>query len=137
MDLNIYLHFSGNCEEAFKFYEKVLGGKILAAMTYETAPPEMPVTLEWRNKIMHARMSVGNYTLMGSDAPPDRYTKPTGFSINIGVKTAEEAERVYQALSEGGQVHMPLAETFWAIRFGMFVDKFGVPWMINAEKTPA
>jgi PhnB protein len=134
MDLNIYLHFSGNCEEAFKFYEKALGGKILAAMTYDTAPPEMPVSPGWGKKIMHARMTVGNNLLMGSDAPPDRYSKPTGFSINIGVKTAEEAERAFKALADGGQVCMPIAETFWAIRFGMLVDKFGVPWMVNAEK---
>ena len=134
MDLNTYLHFSGNCEEAFKFYEKALGGKILAAMTYDTAPPDMPVSPEWRNKIMHARMTIGNQLLIGSDAPPERYSKPTGFSINIGVKTAEEAERAFKALSEGGQVCMPMAETFWAIRFGMLTDKFGIPWMINAEK---
>ena len=137
MELNTYLNFAGNCEEAFKFYEKCLGGKILMMMTHADAPPEMQGSPEWRNKIMHARMSVGNQLLMGSDAPVDRSSKPAGFSVNIGVKTAEEAERIYKALSEGGQIHMPLAETFWAIRFAMFVDKFGVPWMINAEKTPA
>ncbi len=137
MELTTYLHFNGNCEEAFKFYEKCLGGKILMMMTHAEAPPEMQGSPAWRSKIMHARMSIGNQMLMGSDAPPDRYLKPQGFSVSAGVTGAEEAERVYKALSEGGQVQMPLAETFWAIRFGMFVDKFGVPWMVNAEKTPA
>jgi PhnB protein len=137
MELNNYLHFNGNCEEAFKFYEKSTGGKIQAMMTHEGAPPEMKVPDAWRSKIMHARMTIGNNLLMGSDAPPERYSKPAGFSINIGVKTAEEAERIYKALSEGGKIEMPLAETFWAIRFGMFVDKFGVPWMVNAEKAQA
>ena len=137
MELNTYLHFNGNCAEAFKFYEKSLGGKILMMMTHADAPPELKVPDEWRSKIMHARMSFGDQVLLGSDAPPDRYSKPAGFSVSISVKGAEEAERLYKALSEGGQIHMALAETFWAIRFGMFVDKFGVPWMINAEKTPA
>jgi PhnB protein len=77
---------------------------------------------------------VGEQTLMGSDAPPDRYDEPKGFSINIGVDTAEEAERIFAALSEKAKVQMPIQETFWAVRFGMLTDQFGIPWMINCEK---
>ena len=134
MDLNVYLLFNGDCEEAFKFYEKNLGGKIEMMMPHAGSPAESQVPAEWGNKIMHARMTVGNQVIMASDAPPGRYSKPAGFSVNIGVKTAAEAEKVFNAMSEGGQIHMPIAETFWAIRFGMFVDKFGIPWMVNAEK---
>jgi PhnB protein len=134
MDLNFYLHFNGNCETAFKFYEKALGGKIEAIMPFEGSPMANQVPAEWSKKVLHARMTIGDSVVMGSDAPPERYTKPTGFSINIPAKDAAEAEKFYNALVDGGQVCMPLAETFWAVRFGMLVDKFGVPWMVNAEK---
>ncbi len=134
MQLNTYLIFNGNCEEAFKFYEKCLGGKIEAMMTHEGTPAAGQVPAEWSKKIMHARMTVDGYLLMGSDAPPDQYRKPGGFSINIGVKDAAQAERIFHALAEGGMVHMPIGETFWAIRFGMLVDRFGTPWMVNCEK---
>ncbi len=89
---------------------------------------------EWGDKIMHARMTVGNQILMASDAPPGRYNKPAGFSVNIGLTDAAEADRVFNALAEKGQVHMPIGETFWAVRFGMLVDQFGIPWMVNVEK---
>jgi PhnB protein len=79
-------------------------------------------------------MTVDGYLLMGSDTPPDQYRKPGGFSVNIGVKDAAQAERIFHALAEGGTVHMPIGETFWAIRFGMLVDRFGTPWMVNCEK---
>jgi PhnB protein len=134
MDLNFYLNFNGDCQEAFKFYEKALGGKIEMVFPYEGSPMAEQVPAEWRSKVMHARMTIGNYTLMGSDAAPSCYSKPTGYAINIAVKTAVEAEKFFAALSDGAQIGMPIAETFWAIRFGMLTDKFGVPWMVNAEK---
>jgi PhnB protein len=134
VQLNTYLIFNGNCEEAFKFYEKCLGGKIEAMMTHEGTPAAGQVPAEWSKKIMHARMTVDGYLLMGSDTPPDHYRKPGGFSVNIGVKDAAQAERIFHALAEGGTVHMPIGETFWAIRFGMLVDRFGTPWMVNCEK---
>jgi PhnB protein len=133
MQLNTYLIFNGNCEEAFKFYAKVLGGKIEAMMTHAGTPAEAQTPPEWKNKILHARMTVGEQTLMASDAPPGRYSKPGGFSVNIGVTEPAEAERIFAALSEGGTVHMPLAQTFWARRFAMFTDRFAIPWMINCE----
>ena len=134
MQLNPYLMFDGKCEAAFKFYAKVLGAKIDAMFTHEGTPAAEHVPAEWRNKIMHARISVGDFTLMGSDAPPPHQEPMKGFSVNIGVNDPAEAERIFKALSEKGTVRLPIAETFWAQRFGMLVDQFGTPWMINCEK---
>ena len=134
MQMNNYLYFDGQCEAAFKFYEKCLGGKIEAMMTHEGTPAASNVPAEWLKKILHARLVVGDAVLMASDAPPEHYSKPQGFSINIGVTDPGEADRLFRALSEGGNVTMPIAETFWAVRFGMLTDKFGIPWMVNCEK---
>jgi PhnB protein len=134
VNLNPYLTFSGQCETAFKFYEKALGGKIEAMMTAEGTPMEQHVAPEWRKKIMHARLVVGGTVLMGSDAPPDRTEPMKGFSVCLNLDEAAEAERVFKALSEKGSVAMAIQETFWALRFGMLTDQFGTPWMINCEK---
>ena len=134
MHLNAYLMFKGQCEEAFAFYEKCLGGKIAFKMTYGETPAAKQTAPDWQKKIIHERLVVGDQVLMGSDAPPDRFEKPQGFSVSIGVDTPAEAERIYKALSENGEIHMAIQETFWAQRFAMFVDKFGAPWMINCEK---
>ncbi len=134
MQINSYLIFDGNCEEAFKFYEKHLGGKIEALLTHKGTPAACQVPPEWAKKILHARMAIGNAVLMASDAPPGRYSKPDGFSVNIGVNNVREAERIFNALAENGTVHMPLGETFWAERFGMLTDRFGIPWMLNCER---
>jgi PhnB protein len=134
MQLNPYLMFDGRCEAAFKFYEKVLGGKIEAMMTYGSSPMAEQTSPDWRNKIMHARMIVGDKMLMASDAPPDRYEPMKGFSVTISVDDPGEAERVFRALSDKGTVQMPIQQTFWAARFGMLVDQFGTPWMINCEQ---
>jgi PhnB protein len=129
-----YLTFSGNCEEAFRHYAQVLGGNIGMMMKYEDMPDTEPGMPGRHGQIMHARLVAGDSTLMGSDSPPENFERPAGISINLQVDSVEEAERLYQALSEGGEVRMPLAETFWAVRFAMFVDRFGIPWMINCEK---
>jgi PhnB protein len=134
MQLNSYLYFDGQCEEAFNFYAKCLGGKIESMITHEGTPAENQVPAEWRRKIMHARLVVGDQVLMASDAPPDHFHKPQGFSVNIGVNDIAQAERIFHALADQGRVTMPIAETFWAARFGMLVDRFGTPWMINCEK---
>jgi PhnB protein len=134
MQLNPYLTFNGQCEAAFKFYEKVLGGKIEAMMTYGGSPMAEQTRSDWRNKIMHARMTVGDKMLMASDAPPDRYEAMKGFMVTLGIGNPSEAERVFHVLSENGTVQMPIQETFWARRFGMLVDQFGTPWIINCEK---
>jgi PhnB protein len=137
MQLNPYLTFNGRCEEAFRFYEKCLGGKITAMIPHAGTPAEQHVPPEWRDKIMHTRLEIGEQILMGSDAPPGRFEQPKGFSVSLNVKNPAEAERIFQALSEKGAVQMPLQQTFWAARFGMCVDRFGTPWMVNCEQPAA
>ena len=134
MRLNPYLTFNGQCEAAFKFYEQCLGGKIEAMLTHEGSPITDQVPSEWRNKILHARLAVGDAVLMGSDAPPECYEKSQGFSVSLQIADPGEAERIFRALAEKGTVRMPLQQTFWAARFGMLVDRFGIPWMINCER---
>ncbi len=134
MQINPYLTFSGQCEAAFKFYAEVLGGEIIAMMPHEGTPMAEHVPAEWRSKIIHARMMVGDKVLMGSDAPPDRFEQMQGFSVTLGIDDPADAERIFHALAANGTVRMPIGETFWAVRFGMLVDQFGTPWMINCEK---
>ncbi len=134
MKINAYLTFNGQCEAAFKYYADVLGGEIIAMMPHEGTPAADFVPKEWLKKIMHARLSIGDTTIMGSDAPPDRYAKPEGFSVALSVPSPAEAERIFNALAENGTPRMPLQETFWAIKFGMLIDQFGIPWMINCER---
>jgi len=134
MQLNPYLLFNGQCEAAFKFYERTLGGKIEELITHAGTPAETHVPAEWRDKIMHARLVVGDQVLMGSDAPPDQYEPPSGFSVSIQTTDPAEAERIFKALSEKGTVRMPIQQTFWSPRFGMLVDQFGIPWMVNAQQ---
>ena len=133
MQLNPYLTFNGQCEAAFKFYERVLGGKIEAMMTFGSSPMAEQTSPEWRNKIMHARMTVGDQVLMASDAPPDRHEAMKGIMVTLGIDDPE-AERIFRALADKGTVQMPIQETFWAARFGMLTDQFGTPWMINCEQ---
>jgi len=129
--VNAYLNFRDTCEEAFKTYEKILGGKIIAMVKAETPDMGGP---DFVGKIMHARMMVGTAVLMGSDSPRNRVHTPQGFAVNVTAETPAEADSIYAALAQGGQQMMPIAETFWAHRFGMCVDRFGTPWMVNCEK---
>ena len=135
LKLTPYLSFDGHCEQAFKLYEQCLGGKITFMQTYGDSPMAEQTPTEWRKRVMHATLSVGDQLLQGSDSPPGQYQKPQGFSIAIALNDATEAERIFKALSEDGKVQMPLEETFWALRFGYLIDRFGVPWMINCEKS--
>jgi PhnB protein len=134
IQLNPYLTFNGTCEAAFKFYAQCLGGRIEYIVTYESRPKEYPVPAEWRDKILHATLRVGDQMLMGGDALPDRYQKPQGFGLTLGLNDPTEAERIFKALAENGTVEMALQETFWAVRFGVLVDQFGIPWTINCER---
>lgn len=133
MLMNAYLTFDGRCEEAFNVYAQCLGGTIEMLIPHAGTPAEEHVPAEWRDKIMHVRMRAGDNVLMGSDAPPGRYAKPVGFSVSVQIADPTEAERVFNTLAEGGTVTMPLLQTFWAQRFGMLVDRFGIPWMINCD----
>ena len=136
MQLQPYLYFNGDCETAFKYYERCLGGKIEVMTTHAGTPAEQSVPAEWRNKILHARFVVGDAVLMASDAPPGHYHKPQGFSVSIQINEPARAEDIFRALADGGTVIMPFQQTFWAARFGMLVDKFGTPWMVNCDWAP-
>ena len=134
MNINPYLNFDGNCAEAFKFYEKTLGGRIEFMMTFGQSPMASETPPELRDKVMHVCMSVGGAQLMASDAFGGKYEKPTGLWVSLHPTEPAEAERIFKVLADKGTVVMPLEKTFWALRFGMVTDRFGTPWMINCEK---
>ncbi|MCY1438300.1 3-demethylubiquinone-9 3-methyltransferase [compost metagenome] len=134
MRLNPYLIFNGNCEEAFKFYQRCLHGTIVAMMRYSEVPAEAECPGAKPDNIVHVCLQVGDQMLMGSDAVEETHKSVTGCSISLNVDSISEAKRLFEALSEDGTIQMPLEETFWAAHFGMLIDRFGVPWMINCEK---
>lgn len=134
MQTNPYLFFTGDCAAAFKFYEDHLGAKILTMMKHAGTPAETHVPAAWGEKIMHGRMQLGDTVVMASDVPPGQSEKPQGFRLSVSFDKPAEADRAFHALAEGGSVQMPIAKTFFAERFGMLTDRFGVPWMINCEK---
>jgi PhnB protein len=131
MQLNAYLNFNGQCAAAFKFYERCLGGKIVTMMTFADSPLADQTPPDRRDAILHATLMVGDAVLMGADGPPEYFEKPQGFSVTISIDDPLEADRIFHALAENGTVRMPIQQTFWATRFGMLVDQFGIPWMIN------
>ena len=134
MQLNPHLSFNGQCEAAFKFYEKCLHGKIITLMTYGDSPMAEQTPAAWHGKIIHATFALGDQRLTGADVTVESYRKPQGFSVLLNIGDATEADRIFKALAENGVVLMPIQETFWALRFGMLVDQFGTPWMINCGK---
>jgi PhnB protein len=134
MRLNPHLTFNGQCEAAFRFYEKCLGGKLVVLMRYADTPLAAQTPPESREKVLHATLAVGQFILQGVDIPPERYEKPQGFSVMLNVADAAEADRIFHTLAEKGTVQVPVQETFWALRFGMLVDQFGIPWTINCGK---
>jgi PhnB protein len=131
MQMNVHLNFQGNCAEAFEFYKEVFGAKNTFAMKYGEAPPGMPVPLDWKDKIMHTSIPLGDGQLMGCDAPPGGSTPLGGFQISVSSKDEAEVKGIYEALKDGGSVQMPMAKTFWSPMFGMCTDKFGVGWMVG------
>ncbi len=133
--INPYLQFNGDCEEAFNYYAKVLNGKILFSVTFGGSPMESEVPAEWHNKWMHATMVVGDQEqiLMGSDVFPNGYESPRAMSVLIDVSDVDDAQRIFDALSDGGKVTMPFEKTFWAERFGSVRDRFGTPWQVNCN----
>jgi PhnB protein len=134
MRLLTYLNYGGNCQQAFRFYEQHLGGKITMMMTHGQQPNPVDVSPDWRNAILHARMTIGETELMASDVPPERFQPMRSVYLSLIVTGIDEAERTYTLLSEGGQIFMPLAETFFATRFAMLRDKFGTSWMLLHER---
>ena len=134
MKLHTYLNYGGNCEEAFRFYEKNLGGKITMMMRYADQPNPQNAPPGTEKFILYANMEIGETQLMGSDVPPERFQPMRSVYLSLAVDSSEEAERIFKLLNEGGEVFMPMAETFFAHRFGMLRDRFGTSWMILHQK---
>ena len=133
MQMNPYLSFNGQCEAAFKLYEQCLGGQLGPIFRYAGTPLSDQVPADWQNKVMHGSLTIGEQVLMGGDVAPGSYEAPKGFSLSLHIKNTAEAERIFSELGEDGRVTLPLEKTFWAERFGMVVDRFGIPWLINCE----
>ena len=133
MQINPYLSFKGDCEAAFTFYAQCLGGQVGGFFRYGGSPLAGSVPADWSEKIMHGGVTVPGLELSGADVAPGQYEEPKGFSLSIQLKGAAEAERVFRELAADGKILMPLEKTFWAERFGMVVDRFGIPWLINCE----
>ncbi|MGH9607233.1 MAG: VOC family protein [Terracidiphilus sp.] len=134
MKLHTYLNYGGNCQEALQFYEKHLGGKILGIMTLGQMPGARNVPPETMNDVIHARIVIGGATIMASDAPRDKFLPMRSVYLSLSVDSSEEAEGLYKLLSDGGEIFMPMGETFYAHRFAMLRDKFGTSWMVIHEK---
>jgi PhnB protein len=134
MQLHTYLNYGGNCEEAFKFYESQLGGKITMLMRHGEQPDTQNVPPGWANAVLHARMNLGGTELLGADIPPDRFQPIRSAYLSLTLESDQEADRVFALLSEGGQVFMPMQDTFFASRFAMLRDKFGTSWMLLHPK---
>ena len=133
--INPYLSFNGNCAEAMRFYERTLGGR-LQMMTHAESPIAEQLPPQNADRIMHARLEFDSGVLMASDdMPSNSYTGMHGFAVSVIYPTAAEAKRVFDALAKGGKVFMPLDKAFWSEAFGMLVDRFGTPWMINGAMT--
>ena len=132
MQLHTYLNYGGNCEEAFRFYEQQLGGTITMLMRHGEQPTPSEAPPDWNGKVLHARMNLGGTELLGADIPG--YQPMRSAYLSLTVSTQEEAERIYALLSDGGQVFMPIQETFFASRFAMLRDQFGTSWMLLHTK---
>lgn len=135
MQMNVHLNFQGNCAEAFDFYQKVFGAKNAFTMKYKDAPIGVPVEQDWKDKVMHTSIPLGEGLLMGCDAPTKCSTPMGGFQVSVESKDEAEVKRIYDALQDGGSVQMPLSPTFWSPMFGMCTDKFGVAWMVGIPPT--
>lgn len=133
MEMSPYLSFKGQCEAAFRFYEQCLGGQIGAIFRYAGTPLADQVPADWQDKVMHGSLRLGDQVLMGGDVAPDGYEEPKGFSLMLAIKSTTDAERIFHELAKGGRVVVPLEKTFWSPLFGMLVDRFGIPWLINCE----
>jgi PhnB protein len=132
MKLDIYLNYKGNCEQAFRFYEQHLGGKITMMMTHGQQPVQTNVPADWKNAILHARIEIGRTVLMGADIPAAEPMRSAYLTLSLD--SDEEADRLYALLSDGGQIFMKMAQTFFASRFAMLRDKFGTSWMLLHER---
>lgn len=135
MKLDIYLNYAGNCEQAFRFYEQHLGGKITSMMRHGEQPNQGNIPADWNNAILHARIEIGGAVLMGADVPKSEPMRSAYLTLRLD--SDEEADRVYALLSDGGQIFMKMEETFFASRFAMLRDRFGTSWMLLHERPAA
>lgn len=133
MQLSVHLTFAGQCEEAFGHYQRLLDGSDLGFFRYGDSPMAAEVPPDWRDKVVHANLTIGGHLLMGADVPPGRYQPPQGLFVFLRCPDAAEAERVFAAFADGGSVQMPLQKTFWSPSFGVVVDRFGVPWEVSCD----
>lgn len=134
MDMTPYLNFNGTCAAAFRFYEQLLGGHIEFLQTHGDSPMKDHVPPDWEDKVIHVCLNVNGKRLMGSDAPAEQFVPAQGMYINLQVAGVVEGKRMFDALSAGGSVTMPFAQTFWSPGFGMVTDRFGTPWMVNVTQ---
>ena len=134
MKLFTYVNFGGNCREAFEFYAAHLGGRITMLATHGEQPDASRVPADWKDKVLHARIDLGGTTLFGADIPPDRFQPMRSAYLSLLLDSDEEAERIYALLADGGQIFMPIEETFFARRFAMLRDRFGTSWMLLHER---
>ena len=132
IQLDIYVNYPGNCEQAFRFYEQHLGGKITMLMKHDQAPDTGQLPADWKNAVLHARLEIGNTILMGADIPNAEPMRSAYLTLRLN--SSEEAEQIYALLSDGGQIFMKMEETFFASRFAMLRDRFGTSWMLLHEK---
>ena len=135
MKLNPYLAFDGRCREAFEFYERILGGHIAFIQTIGESPMASTAPAGALDRVMHVTLQIGDQVLQGADAPPGQFTMPAGFCVALHFDDVAEGDRVFSALAQDGKVQMPYQATFWAKGFGMLIDQFGTPWIVNAEQT--
>lgn len=133
MKVSPHLVFDGQCEEAFAFYARVLGGEVVTMLSYGESPMADQVAPEWHARIVHATLDLGDGVLNGADALPDDFARPQGFYVLIQPDRPTEAERVFHRLAERGEIRVPVQRTFWSPRFGVVVDRFGTPWEVSCE----
>src|SRR5271166_1426719 len=135
LELESYLFFYGKCEEALNFYKGIFGGQVSSIMRMKEAPPEMPSPPNWGDKIMHSRFESPSVKFMASDGRPDTVNTDGNIALSLSTRDEAEGTRVFNKLSEGGTVDMPMQDTFWGAKFGVLKDKYGIEWMVNCDKS--
>ncbi len=131
MNLSLHINFDGRCQEAFEFYERVLGGKIGTMLQYKDSPVSSETPLEEQDKVIHANISINNIELAGGDLPPEHYAQPSGFYLLLGLDSEHDVKRTFKALSAHGEVILPPQKTFWSPCYAIVIDAYGVPWKLN------
>ncbi len=132
MRIDFHINFAGQCQEAFEFYQSVLGGKIVL-LTYGESPAKDIVPADWAKKIIHGSFIIKNLQIAGADVRPENYQKLQGCQLLLQLSNPADAARIFDALSTGGVVTMPLQKTFWSEAYGIVTDRFGVPWEVNCN----